>query len=303
MRHPVLWSIAASLSRQAWSYDSIATHLTLHLPKPLSRLVPKAARVLRAALPRPVTPDAQTNYPVLSRMTLGQRLILHARQTGMDAAFSLTEPPFRPAETLANLPLARIATSAALAEWLAVPEAQLTRLADLCGLSARSADPFGPHDILHHIPKADGSLRLIEEPKPFLKHLQRRILSGMLDLIPPHASAFGFTKGRNVLQAAAKHCGEQMVVAFDLKDFFPSIGVARVLAIFRSLGYPRAVAMPLAGLCTALPLLGHDLPDGFRNRHLPQVAPTSPALANLSAFRLDGLARSLDATIPAMPTI
>jgi hypothetical protein len=68
--------------------------------------------------------------------------------------------------------------------------------------------------------------------------------------------------------------------------------------MFRSLGYPFAVAHRLAGLCTVetpravLADLtrgpaGSDQRALLRSPHLPQGAPTSPALANLLAFRLD----------------
>jgi RNA-directed DNA polymerase len=100
----------------------------------------------------------------------------------------------------------------------------------------------------------------------------------------------------------------------DLRDFFPSIVAARVVALFRTAGYPEAVARLLAGLCTnrvpsALwrrPDAPEPGPDAWRTRqlyrgtHLPQGAPTSPALANLCAYRLDcrlaGLAASAGAT-------
>jgi hypothetical protein len=73
-----------------------------------------------------------------------------------------------------------------------------------------------------------------------------------------------------------------------------------------------AVAQAFTALCTnRVPsgrLLAADVRERlqwqerqrYRNRHLPQGAPTSPALANLCAFRLDlrlaGLARSVGAT-------
>jgi hypothetical protein len=104
------------------------------------------------------------------------------------------------------------------------------------------------------------------------------------------------------------------VVKFDLADFFPSVPAARVCRIFRSVGYPEPVARLLTGLCTtrtpadvwdARP---HPSLDGsehatrlrLSNRHLPQGAPTSPALASLAAHRLDrrlaGLAARLGVT-------
>jgi hypothetical protein len=87
----------------------------------------------------------------------------------------------------------------------------------------------------------------------------------------------------------------------DLSDFFPSIAKARVVAVFRTAGYPEEVCQLLASLCT------NCVPDDVRRRfpqyggvtdrwrheglyarpHLPQGSPTSPSLANLSAYRLD----------------
>jgi RNA-directed DNA polymerase len=88
---------------------------------------------------------------------------------------------------------------------------------------------------------------------------------------------------------------------------------ARIAAFFRIAGYPVEVADLLAGLCTTgAPRdlwsslggnFGHEHLSGARDLyskpHLPQGAPTSPALANSSAYRIDrrltGLANSVGA--------
>jgi RNA-directed DNA polymerase len=149
--------------------------------------------------------------------------------------------------------------------------------------------------------KDDGSARLIEAPKSGLKHLQRRILSHILERIPPHPAVHGFVKRRSIKTFAAPHTGQRVVLRMDLKDFFPSFRAARIQAFFRTIGYPEPVADLLGGICTTsapralcklLPL--HSQP------HLPQGAPTSPALANLCFWRMDcrltGLARTAGAT-------
>ncbi|MEO0914098.1 MAG: hypothetical protein AAFY59_14100, partial [Pseudomonadota bacterium] len=97
-----------------------------------------------------------------------------------------------------------------------------------------------------------------------------------------------------------------VVLRFDIRDFFPSITAARIHALFRCLGYPHTVARALTGLTTTvthpniLTRLSPTQRRDFARPHLPQGAPTSPALANLAAFKLDrrlsGLARSKGAS-------
>ena len=297
---------AASLSQQAWTETAIERHLRARLPARLARIARPLASALVERFPQAVSPDPPIILTFLKDQPETARIWAFVRQTGAQAAFPLGQPGFAPAPALANLGLPSLGTTAELADWLAVTPDQLVRFADLRGLSATTASPFAPHYRHHFVPKRDGTLRLIEEPKPFLKRLQRRILSGILDRVPPHDAAWGFRTGRSCIAAAARHGGEEIVVGFDLADFFPGIAFSRVHSLFRSVGYPAAVARALAGLCSAI--VPHDaLPDPriaarewLRHRHLPQGAPTSPALANLAAYRLDcrlaGLARSLGAS-------
>ncbi|MGB0384489.1 MAG: reverse transcriptase family protein [Ardenticatenaceae bacterium] len=155
------------------------------------------------------------------------------------------------------------------------------------------------------IPKRSGGERLILAPKEELKALQRQVLRDLLDKVPPADAAHGFVRERSIVTNALPHIGKQVILNLDLKDFFPSIIYPRVRGLFISLGYSFSVGSTLALLCTAHEREAFDH-NGKRYyisvgpRHLVQGAPTSPALANLIAYRLDrrltGLANKHDFT-------
>ena len=132
---------------------------------------------------------------------------------------------------------------------------------------------------------------MIERPKARLKEIQRWILREMLVWIPVHDAAHGFVRGRSARTHASAHLGRRLVMRFDLEDFFASVSAARVYGIFRTAGYPEAVAHMLTGLCTNVVPVDEPVSGRLARRlatpHLPQGAPTSPALANLAAYRLD----------------
>ena len=154
-------------------------------------------------------------------------------------------------------------------------------------------------------PHRAAKYRLLEIPMPRLMRSQRWILDEILARLPVHDAAHGFAPGRSILTNAALHTGQEVVVRFDLKDFFPSVPASRVRGVFAKLGYPQSVSRLLMGLCTTITPeddndLGLQFGDLCTRPHLPQGAPTSPALANLCAYRLDcrlaGLAKRFGAT-------
>ena len=127
---------------------------------------------------------------------------------------------------------------------------------------------------------------------PRLKQAQHWILGQILDKVALHSGAHGFRNDRNIVTNAAPHANRGLVINLDLKDFFPTVTYPRVWGIFKSLGYSPSISTILALLCTE-PDVDEVEMDGKRwfvargERHLPQGAPTSPALTNILCRRLD----------------
>ena len=176
-------------------------------------------------------------------------------------------------------------------------------LAKLLDVSREEFDDAmrAPRYRLRGIAKANGSPRLLEIPPETLRVLQRRLLHRMFDQVRPHDAAHGFVRGRSVHTHAAPHVSQALVIRLDLADFFSSISGARVFLLFRALGYDVAMANLLtamvvtqqsrralrAAMCGASFDQLAAANKRFGISHLPQGAPTSPAIANLCAFALD----------------
>ena len=226
----------------------------------------------------------------------------------------LTEPQqMQPVAAAGTWDVPAIESAGALADWLVLKQGELEWFADLRGLGYKKPRPQLRHYHYRVLAKLYGAIRLIEAPKPRLKELQRQILARILEKIPPHPAAHGFLKGRSIKTFVAPHVGQRVVLRMDLQDFFPSIGGARIQSFFRTVGYPESVADLLGGICTNAaprdvwkecgfdvdPLLLRQARALYSRPHLPQGAPTSPALANLCAYRVDsrltGLAKSVGA--------
>jgi RNA-directed DNA polymerase len=213
--------------------------------------------------------------------------------------------PFQPAMADMPWPVPPIPTIGELGHFLALSTSELAWFADVHSLERRVNDEQLRHYRYRWIQKTSGGLRLIEAPKGRLRELQRTLLRTILDRIPIHSTAHGFVRGRSPLSFVLRHSGAEVVIRLDLEDFFGSVTAGRVFGVFRTAGYPESVAYTLAGLTTNVvplsvwqgapqPTDATRLHDRFQFGkrlavpHLPQGAPSSPALANLCAHRLDG---------------
>lgn len=157
---------------------------------------------------------------------------------------------------------------------------------------------------IYRIPKKNGKFRTIEAPCAILKRIQQYILRFVLpdkislgatrctkalqsirrqdpeadisrkEIIGLMSAATAFEPGTSIKDNAENHCGQPVVIALDVKDFFPSLKYKRVLALFRKYTERENTAVMLAKLCT---LYGH----------LPQGAVTSPHISNLLLHDLD----------------
>jgi hypothetical protein len=206
-------------------------------------------------------------------------------------------------------------TPDALCRLLDLDSGELAWFADVQVRGRRAARPL-QHYRWRAIPKRDG-FRLVAAPKPRLKEIQRRLLRHVAAEIPLHPAAHGCVRGRSVRTATEPHARSRVLIRLDLENFFPTITAARVRGLLVARGQSAVMAQLLTGLCTtSLPVQvwrttprpsdPHDLDrllrlgDLVRAPHLPQGAPTSPALANAVAYGLDrrlaGLAARFGAT-------
>jgi len=196
-------------------------------------------------------------------------------------------------------PVAELPDLAALARLLDLDQAELAWFADVRSIERSASTPL-QHYRWWVAPKR-GGVRVLAAPKPRLKQIQRRLLREVIGAIPAHDAAHGCRPGRSVRTATQPHAGREIVIRADLEAYFAAISAGRIWGVLRNAGLPESVAHTLTGLVTTVAPLavlrtipsGHDPNAGYRlrrwlrNPHLPQGAPTSPALANLVGYSLD----------------
>ncbi|WP_270597932.1 retron St85 family RNA-directed DNA polymerase [Enterococcus asini] len=124
------------------------------------------------------------------------------------------------------------------------------------------------------IKKKNGDSRVLHEPLPNLKIIQKWILENILYKLEVSKFAKAYIPDRSVKDNVRFHKNQKYVFKLDIKDFFSSISEKYVYKIFKNLGYTESLSVLLSKLCTLKGVL-------------PQGASTSAYLSNLILFEFD----------------
>jgi hypothetical protein len=128
--------------------------------------------------------------------------------------------------------------------------------------------------------KAAPDPRPIDRPVGDLKAIQKKVNSVLLRplVFPPHV--MGAVPCRSILDNSAIHVGARLLVTVDVRRCFPSISNKQIYRVWKdTLGCSAKVSALLTRLTTF-------------ERRLPQGAPTSPLLANVFIWSIDGPIRA-----------
>jgi RNA-directed DNA polymerase len=124
-----------------------------------------------------------------------------------------------------------------------------------------------------HLPKRDGSQRMLWIPHESLMLVQQQLLDRYLAPLVCHP-ADHCREGRSVITNAWCHVGHSHVSAYDIANCYPKVRPHMVQAALRRAGMTSADAAAVTSLTT------------YRGE-LPQGAPTSPALLSIVLRRID----------------
>lgn len=132
------------------------------------------------------------------------------------------------------------------------------------------------HYTIHRIPKrASGKFRTIHNPDQQMRIYQNKILNGILADFDLPDYLWAFEAGRSIPQMAELHVNKEVVISFDIKDFFTSITQKDIQGVFAKYGIEGMASRTLSELCTY-------------KFFVPQGAITSPKISNIIAANTFG---------------
>ncbi len=135
---------------------------------------------------------------------------------------------------------------------------------------------------VYPIPKRQpGQFRLIAQPTPEVKLLQRWLISAVFSVLPIHRAAKAYRDKTSIADHATVHAGNRFLLKMDFKDFFHSIVASDVERLLLEKGkYSLEEASLIAQIVC------------WRNKRqgtlcLSIGAPSSPILSNILMYEFD----------------
>ena len=116
--------------------------------------------------------------------------------------------------------------------------------------------------------------RIVYKADPPVAQLQKNLASVIENNIHFPECVQGFVKGRSSLSNAKHHLCRKLLLNADIKNFFDSINIDRVIEVFSNLGCDSDTSKILAKICT-------------RNGILSQGLHTSPTVSNIVVSKMD----------------
>lgn len=151
-----------------------------------------------------------------------------------------------------------------------------------------SQRPSG-HYKVYKIPKRTFGFRVIAQPTPELKNIQRTIVKQMKPYLKVHSAAKAYVNGANIKENASVHVESSYLLKLDLENFFNSL---TPLMFMKALNYQK-IELDSEEIKPLLELLFWNRTKKKRpNLVLSVGAPSSPFLSNFIMYEFDELVSS-----------
>lgn len=162
------------------------------------------------------------------------------------------------------------------------------------GLSQYLAEKPSSHYKVYKIPKRTFGFRVIAQPTPELKDIQRAITTQIKPFVQIHSSAKAYVEGVSIKDNAIVHVQSNYLLKLDLENFFNSLTPTMFLDAlnYQNIGLVDGEVESLMEL-----LFWNRTKKKTPNLILSVGAPSSPFLSNLIMYEFDTIVSSHSAKL------